>query len=74
MWNPDTPVIGYYVYRSTSPDGPWMRLNTSIETALSYTDSSVQGGQVYYYAVSAIGSDYVESSFSDAISAVIPLP
>ena len=73
-WNPSTsPVTGYNVYRSTSSDGPWMRLNATIETALSYTDSGVQRGKVYFYAVSSIGSDYAEGDRSDAVSAAIPL-
>jgi fibronectin type 3 domain-containing protein len=74
-WSPSTSdVVGYYVYRSTSPDGPWIRRGTTAETGLSYTDSSLQGGQVYNYAVSSVDSDNVESALSDAVSAVIPSP
>jgi fibronectin type 3 domain-containing protein len=72
-WNPETSdVVGYYVYRSASSDGPWMRLNASIETTISFTDSSVQGGQLYFYAVSAVSFDYVESDLSQALSVAIP--
>ena len=74
-WSPSTSaVVGYYVYRSTSPDGPWIRLGATVETVLSYTDSSIQGGQLYFYAVSAVDSDNLESDLSDAASAVIPSP
>lgn len=74
-WSPSaSDVIAYYVYRSTSANGPWIRLGATADTALSYMDPSVQGGQVYFCAVSAVGSDNLEGDLSDSVSAVIPSP
>ncbi len=38
--SPDT-VLGYNIYRSTSPRGPFTRVNGSLVTGLSYADSAV---------------------------------
>lgn len=74
-WSPSTStVIGYFVYRGASSDGPWMRLSASIDTVLSYTDSTVQAGQLYFYAVSSVDSEDLESALSDAVSVLIPSP
>jgi fibronectin type 3 domain-containing protein len=74
-WDASTSdVVGYNVYRGASSDGPWTDLSGSAGAGLSYTDSSVQAGQLYFYAVTAIGSDYIESLLSNTVSAVIPSP
>ena len=70
-WDPDTApsVAGYNVYRSnqsgvfTSPP-----LNGStLLTVTSFTDSTVQSGQTYYYVVRAVSTGGVESSSSNQI-------
>ena len=72
-WQPDPfAASGYNVYRSTAASGPYARVNSPDVTATAYTDSSVRVGQVYYYAVTAVGSEGAESSLSDLVSAVIP--
>jgi hypothetical protein len=38
--SPDT-VLGYYVYRSDSPAGPYQRLTPSLVTATQFTDTSM---------------------------------
>jgi hypothetical protein len=71
-WNASTSSVqGYYVYRGTASGGPYTRLSP-LESALSYVDSSVTSGQTYYYAVTAVGSGSVESTYSNQASAVIP--
>lgn len=73
-WDASTSdVVGYNVYRGASSDGPWTDL-ASAGAGLSYTDSSVQAGQLYFYAVTAVGSDYIESVLSNTVSAMIPSP
>jgi fibronectin type 3 domain-containing protein len=64
-------VEGYNVYRSAVSGGAYARLNSSAVTASSYTDSSVQPGQVYYYVVTSLASG-AESSDSNEVSAAIP--
>ena len=74
-WNASTsPVAGYFVYRSTTSGGPYTRLNTSEDTSLTYTDSSVAAGQSYYYVVTSVDYSNVESGYSNQVAATIPTP
>jgi len=67
-------VNGYNAYRGASSGGSWTRLNASLLTVASYLDSTVQDGQTYFYAVSAVGTDGIESALSNPVSAFIPSP
>jgi Abnormal spindle-like microcephaly-assoc'd, ASPM-SPD-2-Hydin/HYDIN/CFA65/VesB-like, Ig-like domain len=72
-WSPSgSAVTGYFVYRGTISGGPYSKLFASADTAPSYKDSTVSDGQTYYYVVTSIGSDNVESVYSDQVSATIP--
>jgi hypothetical protein len=66
-------VTGYNVYRGSATGGPYARL-TSSDASTSYTDNSVQAGQTYYYVTTSIGTDGMESSYSNQVSAAIPTP
>ncbi len=66
-------VTGYNVYRGSATGGPYAKL-TSADASTSYTDTSVQAGQTYYYVTTSIGTDGMESSYSNQVSAVIPTP
>jgi hypothetical protein len=65
-------VVGYFVYRSSKPSGPYARLNTSSTPTTSYSDGSVTDGQTYYYVVTAVNSSNIESTDSNTASATIP--
>jgi Abnormal spindle-like microcephaly-assoc'd, ASPM-SPD-2-Hydin/Protein of unknown function (DUF1573) len=65
-------VVGYYVYRSSKPSGPYARLNSSTTGGTSYSDATVADGQVYYYVVTAVNSSNIESTDSNQVSATIP--
>jgi hypothetical protein len=67
-------VAGYNVYRSEVSGGPYAKLNSSIVAGDSYTDSSVQGGLIYYYVVTSVMTNGVESADSAQASASIPTP
>jgi len=54
------PVAGYDVYRSTTPNGPYTKVNSSLITSNEYTDTSVQVGS-YYYVVKSVDGDGDES-------------
>jgi hypothetical protein len=54
------PVVGYNVYRSTSPNGPYTKLNSSLVTNTQYTDSTAQIG-TYYYVIRSVDVDGYES-------------
>jgi fibronectin type 3 domain-containing protein len=72
--NSPVPVIGYFVYRGIASGGPYTRLNSSVVTITSYMDSAVQAGQMYFYVVTAVGSDNVESGLSNEVRVTIPSP
>ncbi len=67
-------VIGYNVYSSLVSGGPYVKLNPTPMAATTYTDTTVQSGQTYYYVTTAVGStsSASESGFSSQASAVIP--
>jgi Abnormal spindle-like microcephaly-assoc'd, ASPM-SPD-2-Hydin len=65
-------VVGYFVYRSSKSSGPYAKLNSHANPDASYTDSSVSSGQMYFYVVTAVNSENIESSFSNEISVTIP--
>jgi hypothetical protein len=64
---------GYNVYRSTTSGGPYTKLNSTLLTGLTYTDSTVSSGATYYYVVTDVTSG-VESGFSNQATAVVPTP
>ena len=71
-WTPSTTaVVGYNVYRSTVSGGPYAQLNSSLVLPTSYTDSTVQLSQVYYYVVTSVATG-AESVDSNEASAAIP--
>jgi fibronectin type 3 domain-containing protein len=65
-------VVGYNVYSSTQPSGPYNRLNAAPVGTMAYTDNTVQSGQTYYYWVTALDSSGDESAFSTDIAVTIP--
>ena len=67
-------VAGYNVYRSTVSGGPYTKLNSSPVALTSYTDSTVQAGQTYYYTLTSVASGGAESADSTQVSATIPSP
>jgi hypothetical protein len=74
-WNPSssTNVVGYYVYRGITTGGPYSRLNgSSPDQSTISVDGTVQSGQTYYYVVTAVDVNGLESNFSNEASAFIP--
>jgi len=67
-------VVGYKVYRGSQSGGPYALLTTSAVSGSTYTDNSVQSGQTYYYAVSAVDASGAESALSNEATAAIPIP
>jgi hypothetical protein len=65
-------VSGYNVYRSTASGTGYIKLNSSLVSSLTYTDSSVQNGTTYFYVATAVDSGGTESSYSNEMQAVIP--
>jgi fibronectin type 3 domain-containing protein len=72
-WTASTSVVsGYNVYRSSVSGGPYTKLNSSLDAGNTFTDSSVSSGQTYYYVVTAVDSNSMESIYSNQATAVIP--
>jgi fibronectin type 3 domain-containing protein len=71
-WQPSpSQVTGYFVYRGASATSTSKLFVTAI-AATAYTDSSVSDGQTYYYSVTSVDSNNVESAPSNQISVTIP--
>jgi len=70
-WNPSDleTVAGYNLYRSTTPGGPYTRLNSSVMTTTSYTDTNVINGTPYYYVVKLLTTDLYEMDFGSETAA-----
>jgi hypothetical protein len=74
-WTASTSTVsGYNVYRGSQSGGPYVAVNSGLDASTSYTDSSVQAGQTYYYVVTAVDGSGTESVYSNQAQAVIPTP
>jgi HYDIN/CFA65/VesB family protein/centrosomal CEP192-like protein/Ig-like domain-containing protein len=72
-WNASTSTVsGYNVYRSTVSGSGYVKVNSTLVTGLTYTDSNVQSATTYYYVATAVDSTGSESVFSNEASAAIP--
>jgi hypothetical protein len=69
-----SPVAGYDVFRSEVSGGPYVPLDSSLVAGNSYTDSTVQAGQTYYYVVTSVSSSGVQSPDSAQVAATVPTP
>jgi Abnormal spindle-like microcephaly-assoc'd, ASPM-SPD-2-Hydin len=67
-----TGVVGYNVYRGTVSGGPYGILNSSPVAVDTYSDSTVQAGQEYFYVVRSVNGSGTESANSTEVSAMIP--
>jgi hypothetical protein len=68
-------VQGYNVYRSGVSGGPYTKLSSTLSaTALSFTDVSPVSGQIYFYIVTAVDGQGVESLASNEVKVAIPTP
>jgi hypothetical protein len=65
-------VVGYFVYRGAKSGGAYSKLNSQPDSGTSYTDNTVASGQSYVYVVTSVGSDGVQSSYSNPIDVNIP--
>lgn len=63
-WEPDrqSRVKGYAVYRASSREGPFLRLNEGLISQPYYNDVNVQSGQTLYYYVTAATLAYYPGS------------
>jgi len=67
-------VDGYRIYRSTQSGTGYQLINGSLVPGLTFTDSTVQSGQTYFYVVTAVDAVGSESMFSNEATAPVPIP
>jgi fibronectin type 3 domain-containing protein len=71
-WNASSAAAGYNVYRSSVSGGGYAKVNSTLDGALNYRDSTVQSSQTYYYVTTAVDNVGTESAFSSEVSVNIP--
>ncbi len=73
FWNSSPDVAGYNVYRSTTANGAYSRINPALDPNTAYTDGTVVSGQTYYYAATSVTSSGEESALSTPpVKAAVP--
>jgi hypothetical protein len=70
--DPPVTISGYNVYRATGSSTTYTLLNPSLESATSYSDSSVESGGSYTYYVESVDSSGVASAPSSTYSVTVP--
>ena len=71
-WQPSaSAIVGYFVYRGLSSTG-LSKLTGIINGSPSYTDTTVASGTTYFYAVTSVDGNNVESMPSNQVSVKIP--
>lgn len=72
-WHPSSAqVAGYNVYRSMTPAGNYVQINSSLVQGVTFTDNAVKSGVTYYYVTRAVDALGHESVNSNEARAVIP--
>jgi hypothetical protein len=71
--SPTSGVVGYDVYRGTTPGGESSTpLNSTPVSGTTYVDSNVTAGTTYYYVLTSVGSNGAQSAPSNETEAVVP--
>lgn len=70
-WNAssDSSLLGYHIYRSTNPNGPFTRLTGAPTSSLSYQDTPGSGGFTYMVRAIKLESGY-SGTFTNASEGV----
>jgi len=63
--SPLTDLAGYNVYRGTASGGPYAKVNTDLVTTTSFQDTGLTQGRTYYYVVTAVNEEGLESDYSE---------
>ena len=67
--NTEPDLNGYNVYRSTTPGGPYTKVNGALVAVSDYADTGLTNGTTYYYVVRAENTSALESGNSNEASA-----
>jgi hypothetical protein len=72
-WSPSaSAVAGYNVYRGSNSGGPYAKVNTAVDPIPDFNDAGVTASSTYYYVVTSIDRDSMESAFSNQVVVSIP--
>jgi len=72
-WTPSTSTVaGYNIYRSLQSNANFAIVNTSLILGTTFTDTSVAGGQTYYYVATSVDSSGNQSGDSNVATANVP--
>ncbi len=65
-WDPnqENDMAGYFVYRSTSPKGPFTKITAEIVPHAHYKDTGLPDGKTFYYVVTAVDASGNECVYS----------
>jgi hypothetical protein len=63
-------VAGYIIYRAGESSGPYTRISQAATS--EYVDTGLAAGHTYYYVVTSLDANDVESESSSPISATVP--
>ncbi len=72
--SPSTNIVSYVVYRRTGATGSFTKVGSTSNTVMTFTDTTVQGNQTYFYQVTCVDSNNVESSVDGPVTATTPGP
>jgi len=67
--NSEEDLQGYNIYRSESVDGPFEKINNTVHTVHLYSDFFGENDKTYFYKVTAVDQDFLESEPSDSVYA-----
>jgi fibronectin type 3 domain-containing protein len=67
-WTAVSGAASYKIYRCVTSTGVYTHIDSTENN--SYTDSDLSPGSTFYYKISAVGTDSIESPQSDYVSAV----
>jgi len=73
-WNPVSAVVGYNIYRGSQSGGPYSKINQVLDSSPTFSDTTVQSGQNYYYVTTAVDSTGAQSTYSNEVEETIPTP
>lgn len=75
-WDPNSEpdLAGYNIYRSQQSGSGYVKLNSSLIQATSYTDDTIQYGVTYYYVATAVNTSGLESGYSNEVAYTAQLP
>jgi Abnormal spindle-like microcephaly-assoc'd, ASPM-SPD-2-Hydin len=72
-WTASTSTVaGYNVYRAIQSGGPYAIVSGAPVAATAFNDANVTSGATYFYVVTAVDGQGVESVFSNEATAAIP--